>query len=319
MIGNMGAKMSDERLTRLTGSMLAAVRDQVECLINRGDVDQAQLKVLLNPEARKLAIEALRAQGKKPEGIAKQLGVDRATVYRDLAVASATSKPKNSKENNNAIVADATATEHLSPLDAVREEARAEIEIANEALAAVEVLEPILTFETVVLDPPWPMAKIERDVRPNQVAFDYPTMSEDELRKFSEALNRMAAGDCHLFMWTTQRFLPLALELVAHYGFRYVLTMVWHKAGGYQPTGLPQFNCEFVVYARKGAPKFVSTQGFFCCLNGPRREHSRKPDEFYEMIRLVTGGPRIDVFSREAREGFAQYGNETAKFAEAAQ
>ena len=52
-----------------------------------------------------------------------------------------------------------------------------------------------MRVETIVLDPPWPMAKIERDVRPNQVAFDYPTMSEDELRKFGEAVNRMAAGD----------------------------------------------------------------------------------------------------------------------------
>ena len=50
----------------------------------------------------------------------------------------------------------------------------------------------------------------------------------------------------------------------------------------------------------------------------PRREHSRKPEEFYETVRRVTAGPRLDVFSREKHNGFTQYGNETDKF-EAAQ
>jgi hypothetical protein len=38
------------------------------------------------------------------------------------------------------------------------------------------------TFSTIVIDPPWPMTKIERDVRPNQIVFDYPVMSEQELQ-----------------------------------------------------------------------------------------------------------------------------------------
>lgn len=291
-----GVNDLDEKLTKLTGNVIAAVSAQVRHLVDVGLVEPDRLRLTI--EARREKVKALTDAGLSQREAAEALGISRGALRNDLGHFS----PENGPETPTAD----------------RDERREAAIVGNEALAAVEVPEPVETFETIVLDPPWPMAKIERDVRPNQVAFDYPTMSEDELRKFGEAMNRMAADDCHLFMWTTQRFLPLALELVSHYGFRYVLTMVWHKAGGYQPTGLPQFNCEFVVYARKGAPKFVSTQGFFCCLNGARREHSRKPDEFYEMIRLVTGGPRIDVFSREAREGFAQYGNETAKFAEAA-
>lgn len=79
--------------------------------------------------------------------------------------------------------------------------------------------------------------------------------------------------------------------------------------------GLPQFNCEFVLYARRGSPRFVETKDLFACFNAPRREHSRKPDEFYDVVRRVTGAPRIDVFSRERRNGFDQYGNQTEKFA----
>jgi N6-adenosine-specific RNA methylase IME4 len=160
------------------------------------------------------------------------------------------------------------------------------------------------------------MAKIAREVRPNQVDFDYPTMDEDELAAFP--VKHMAEEDCHLFCWTTQKFLPMTLGLLGQWGFKYVLTMVWHKSGGFQPIGLPQYNCEFVVYARRGSPSFVDTKAFPTCFEAPRREHSRKPDEFYDLIRRVTDGKRIDVFSRELRDGFDQYGNQTENFAVAA-
>jgi N6-adenosine-specific RNA methylase IME4 len=172
---------------------------------------------------------------------------------------------------------------------------------------------PPQKFNTIIIDPPWPAEMIEREVRPNQIGLEYPIMTEDELAAFDVA--KLAAEDCHLFCWATQRFLPLCLELIAGWGFRYVLTMVWHKPGGFQPVGLPQYNCEFVVYARCGSPRFVDTKAFNCCFEAPRREHSRKPDEFYDLVRRVTAGPRIDVFSREPRPGFDQYGNELTKFA----
>lgn len=165
-------------------------------------------------------------------------------------------------------------------------------------------------YETIVIDPPWQMQKIEREVRPNQVEFEYPTMSEEQLA----AVELPVAPDCHLFCWTTHKFLPMALRLLDVWGFRYVCTMVWHKPGGFQPIGLPQYNCEFALYARKGSPKFVETKSFNTCFEAPRREHSRKPDEFYDMIKRVTAGPRIDVFSRELRDGFDQFGNEMDKF-----
>lgn len=171
-------------------------------------------------------------------------------------------------------------------------------------------------YETIVIDPPWQMEKIERDVAPNQVAFEYPTMDEAQLAAFD--VPSMAADDCHLFCWATHKHLPMALRLLEAWGFRYVCAMVWHKPGGFQPFGLPQYNCEFALYARRGSPAFVETKAFPVCFDAPRREHSRKPDEFYDVIRRVTAGPRIDVFSRESRDGFDTYGNESRKFDEAA-
>jgi N6-adenosine-specific RNA methylase IME4 len=171
-------------------------------------------------------------------------------------------------------------------------------------------------FDCVIIDPPWNMQKIDREERPNQDAFDYPVMTEAELISFwaKEIANELSP-DCHVFVWTTQKFLPAAIRLLEPWGLNYVLTMVWHKSGGFQPIDLPQYNCEFIVYARKGAPVFIDTKAFDCCFEAPRREHSRKPDYFYDLVRRVTGGSRVDVFSRELREGFAQLGNQPDKFA----
>jgi N6-adenosine-specific RNA methylase IME4 len=190
-------------------------------------------------------------------------------------------------------------------------------ELENARTANVQVDVPDGTYHTIVIDPPWPMKKIERDVRPNQVGFDYPTMDADQLAAFP--LPDMAAPDCHLFLWTTHKFLPLALDLAEEWGFRYVCCFVWIKPGGFQPIGLPQYNCEFALYCRRGTPKFLTTKQFYCAFEAPRREHSRKPDYFYDMVRRVCAGPRIDVFSREPRDGFDQFGNQAEKFAGAAE
>jgi N6-adenosine-specific RNA methylase IME4 len=80
----------------------------------------------------------------------------------------------------------------------------------------------------------------------------------------------------HLFCWATEKYLPTALDLVAKWGFRYVLTMVWHKPGGFQPHDLAQYNCEFIIYARRGTPVLIDTKDFNVCNSWPRRVHSRK-------------------------------------------
>jgi ParB-like chromosome segregation protein Spo0J len=54
-------------------------------------------------------------------------------------------------------------------------------------------------------------------------------------------------------------------------------------------------------------------------ITAPRREHSRKPDEAYELIeRMYPELPKLELFARQQRPGWAAWGNETSKFGEVA-
>ncbi|MFO7899032.1 MAG: MT-A70 family methyltransferase [Planctomycetota bacterium] len=189
---------------------------------------------------------------------------------------------------------------------AVREVKRRGLKEGLESVEAKEVKAAEGVYDVIVIDPPWPMQKIQRDCRPNQSLLDYPTMTEAELRELAIP----AADDCHVWLWTTQKFLPMAFRLLDAWGLRYCCCFVWHKPGGFQPVGLPQYNAEFALYARRGSPKFLETKALPVCFDAPRGRHSEKPEAFYEVVRRVTAGRRLDMFSRRRIDGFDGWGKE---------
>ncbi len=192
----------------------------------------------------------------------------------------------------------------------IQEQRRIEAKERIEQLRENGVSLPIGKYSCLVVDPPWPMQKIERDVRPNQVEFDYPTMDEEELKAFP--LPDVAGDDCHLYLWTTQKHLPMALRLAAHWGFKYQCLMTWVKNVGFTPFSW-MYSTEHALFCRKGNLPLLQ-MGVKLHFHADVREHSRKPDEFYDIVRKVSPGPRLDVFSREKRDGFEQYGNEVEKY-----
>ena len=201
---------------------------------------------------------------------------------------------------------EAIITGKVTRADVRREIKRKDIieKLENTEAREVKAMQGI--YDVIVIDPPWPMEKIERDVAPDQVGFDYMTMTEAEIK----AVNVPTADDCHVWLWTTHKFLPMAFRLLDSWGLKYVCCFVWHKPGGFQPFGLPQYNCEFALYARKGTPAFIDTKAFPVCFNAPRGQHSEKPEAFYEIIRRVTSGRRLDMFNRRTIEGFDTWGLE---------
>jgi hypothetical protein len=193
----------DGNFTKIAVGLLTNVRDLVDWGVEGGHTTEERLRLTVS--ARQVRAKELVDYGLSQRKAAKILGVDEGTIRNDLRNVSA----------------DDAETFRAEKAEFVRQK--------NATLAEAAVEAPRDRFETIVLDPPWPITKIERDVRPNQVEFDYPTMTEAELRGFAVTIEAMARDDCHMFMWTTQKFLPFAMELIELYGFRYVLTMVWHK------------------------------------------------------------------------------------------
>jgi N6-adenosine-specific RNA methylase IME4 len=166
----------------------------------------------------------------------------------------------------------------------------------------------------LVIDPPWPLQKIPRIVRPKQdVALDYPTMSlEDIEAKMKEAIaTSIDPAGCHVYLWVTQRFLLAGLALFETLGIRYHCQMTWVKPTGFTPFSW-MFNTEHVLFGRLGNLD-LQRVGLKLSFEAPTDEHSAKPDVFYDRVLEASPGPRLEMFQRKPRPGFIGWGNEVVE------
>lgn len=193
--------------------------------------------------------------------------------------------------------------------DEKRTELRAEWKSKGEPTAAPEPGK----YRCIVIDPPWPMAKIEREDRPQQGdALDYPVMTLENIGGIPVGEWAHAEG-CHVYLWTTHKFLPDALAIFTHWGAKYQCLLTWVKNVGMTPFSW-MYSTEHILFGRIGGDPGFLKLGERLDFAAKVREHSRKPDAFYELVARVSPGPRLDAFSREARDGFDQYGNEPGRF-----
>lgn len=276
----------------------------------------------IRAEANRKRAEATSVQPRNEDGTMADKPVQPQVVAKPAyhETKSSTAKAEASKTNRGSVermdmlarerpdLAEKVKTGEIPAAAAIREMKTALIVERLQNIETMEAKAAQGVYDVIVIDPPWPMEKIERDVTPNQVKFDYPVMSEAELVNLSIP----AADDCHMWLWTTHKFLPMAFRLLDAWEFKYVCTFVWHKPGGFQPFGLPQYNCEMALYCRRGSPHFVDTKAFPVCFDAPRGAHSEKPEQFYDVIRRVTAGRRLDMFNRRLIDGFDGWGKEAA-------
>ena len=270
--------------------------------------ERQALKTAIEPRLREEAkvrmvagvpcVDSTQGTGKAREKVASILGIGHTKMKQEDTIMA----------HNDPEIIGQVDSGKLSTDAAFKKVKRTEKKEANKSLKKDVPIPQGKYYDVIVVDPPWPMQKIERDVAPNQVSeLDYPTMDIEEI----EQLEIPSADNCHLFMWATQKFLPMAFNILNKWDFKYVCCFCWHKPGGFQPFGLPQYNWEPCLYARKGTPKFRDLKAFSLCFNAGRGKHSEKPNEFYEMVERVTGGKRLDLFNRRDIAGFDGWGNES--------
>lgn len=170
---------------------------------------------------------------------------------------------------------------------------------------------PTGKFRTIVIDPPWPLQMLGRDARPSQVTKEYLSMPIEEIAKLPIADLAEPTG-CHVYLWFTQKWRRVVFELFDAWGVKDECFLTWVKNVGFTPYSW-MYSTEHVLFGRIGSLP-LEQMGKRLDFAAKVREHSRKPDEFYDLIRQVSPEPRLDFFSREKRDGFEQYGNETEKF-----
>lgn len=191
--------------------------------------------------------------------------------------------------------------------DRKKEEHKANIEMQAEAIKNGEL--PILNglYDVISIDPPWNYGR-EYDPVGSRVANPYPEMTIEQIK----AIKLPALNDSIVLLWTTHKFLPEAFEILKHWGYEYKATMVWNKENIGMGAWL-RMQCEFCLVGIKGKPYWQNTT-VRDIITETRREHSRKPDIFFENIEKITAGRRLEYFSRERRDGWDVFGNDTEKF-----
>lgn len=171
-------------------------------------------------------------------------------------------------------------------------------------------------YKTIVADPPWKYgtwgkASIPRSKThiPKNEPMPYETMSIEEIKALNVA--SLADENCELYLWTTQKYLPDAFEVLKAWGFKYCQTLTWCKTpmgtgqgGVYCPT------TEFLILGRKGKmPKVKRIDTTWWNVKRTNK-HSKKPEFFQDLIETVSDYPRLELFARRERENWDVWGNE---------
>ena len=187
---------------------------------------------------------------------------------------------------------------------------------------------PDQRFPCVAIDPPWHFktrapADPAADRSPQR---HYPTMDLEHIKQIP--VRDIAAPDAHVFLWMTG---PLIAQGVHNMLFRawgvkpsstaFVWIKLWRDFDMSQLARTPLLeqdlhfgqgfttrqNAEYVILGRIGSPSRARAD-IRQVIISPRREHSRKPEEFFRRVEHYCTGPRIDMFAGGDRAGWTRWG-----------
>jgi N6-adenosine-specific RNA methylase IME4 len=185
--------------------------------------------------------------------------------------------------------------------------------------AAAELLEAVSgqRFATILADPPWQFTNKTGKVAPEHKRLSrYGTLKLDEIMALP--VGEIAATPAHLYLWCPNALLPDGIAVLKAWGFNYKSNIVWHKVrkdGGSDGRGVGFYFrnvTELILFGVRGknARTLAPGRRQVNLLATRKREHSRKPDEQYEIIEACSPGPFLELFARGTRKGWVTWGNQ---------
>lgn len=172
-------------------------------------------------------------------------------------------------------------------------------------------------FGTILADPPWQFQNKTGKVAPEHRRLSrYATLTLDDIAALP--LGEVSADMAHLYLWVPNALLPDGLAVMRAWGFAYKSNLVWHKVrkdGGSDGRGVGFYFrnvTELVLFGVRGRNARTRAAGRrqVNYLSSRKREHSRKPDEFYPIVEACSPGPYLELFARGVREGWTTWGNQ---------
>ena len=171
-------------------------------------------------------------------------------------------------------------------------------------------------FGTVLADPPWRFLNRTGKVAPEHRRLSrYDTLSVGEITALPVA--DLMADASHCYLWVPNALLGEGLEVMRAWGFTYKANIVWHKVrrdGGSDGRGVGFYFrnvTELVLFGVRGRLRTLAPARRQVNMIATRkREHSRKPDELYDVIERCSPGPYLELFARYPHLGWASWGDE---------
>ncbi|PKN77212.1 MAG: S-adenosylmethionine-binding protein [Deltaproteobacteria bacterium HGW-Deltaproteobacteria-10] len=176
-------------------------------------------------------------------------------------------------------------------------------------------------FKTILADPPWRFINRTGKMAPEHKRLNrYATMLHKDICELP--VESICEDTAHLYLWVPNALLPEGLEVMKAWGFKYKANLVWHKVrkdGGPDGRGVGFYfrnTTELILFGTRGnnARTLAPGRRQVNIIRTMKREHSRKPDEQYEIIEACSPGPYIELFARGMRPGWKTWGNQAEDY-----